>query len=150
MFLDAAKAAVANPETAARLLALAERAENATEQYRLEQAELALQRSEHARDLARASQEHAERLQRERAEWAQEASIRRKALEAAEHEAERRRDAEKDRQQVAEAKAQRELAALQRQWERNPDELMRKIHELVSSRLDSQVAAQAEQRPTAA
>jgi hypothetical protein len=52
---------------------------------------------------------------------------------------------------VAAAVGQRELATLRRQWERNPDELLGRLRELIVSRLDAvQVAAQAEQRPTAA
>jgi hypothetical protein len=72
-------------------------------------------------------------------------------LEAAEHEAERQRECAEQRQQVAEAMGQRELSALRREWERDPDKLLGRLRELIVSRLDAvQVAAQAEQQQTAA
>jgi hypothetical protein len=146
--LTAVKDALANPSLAERVLELVERNERVLESVRLEQSELAIARQEHARDLAKASQEQADRLQRERNEWAAEAQNRRRRLELDEYEAARRKEQAEQRQQTAAAVADRELAALQRQWQRNPDLLMKQVHELIVARLHA--AAQAEQRPSAA
>jgi hypothetical protein len=148
--LESVKQALANPSLAEKLLQLCERNEAVLASVREEQGELACQRAEYKRDLARASQEHNERIARERAEWAEEAKSRRTKLAHDEYEAARRREqAEKDEQEAA-ARAQRELATLQRQWERNPDELMKRMTVLIASRLEARVVGQAEQQQTAA
>jgi hypothetical protein len=148
MVLGAVKAALENPTLAERVLELVERNERILASVREEQGELAIARQEHARDLAQASKEHDERIARERAEWAAEAQNRRRRLELDEYEAARRKEQAEQRQQTAAAVADRDLAALQRQWEKDPDELMVKIRALVVSRLNA--AGQAEQQQSAA
>jgi hypothetical protein len=79
--LAAAVAMTKDPGTAERLLALAERAENATERFMAEQHELRCMKDEHKQFLARAAREHDERIRCERDAWDREEAQRRKRLE---------------------------------------------------------------------
>jgi hypothetical protein len=90
--LESVRVALANPQLATRLLELCERNERVLASVREEQGELACQHEQHKRRLAEAKREHDERIAREKAEWAEQASIRHKALAAAEHAAARRRE----------------------------------------------------------
>ena len=102
LFLGAAVEATRSPGLAKRLLQLCERNEAATERFRAEQHELACLRSEHERELARATKEQAERLRRERDAWDRELAQARKQLEIDENETARRKEwAAKDREAAA-------------------------------------------------
>jgi hypothetical protein len=93
--------------TAERLLALAERAEQATERYMAEQHELRCARDEHRGFLSRAGKEHDERLQRERDAWDREVQERRKRLQMEEDAIARKREAVTALQERLERKAVR-------------------------------------------
>jgi hypothetical protein len=79
--LAAALAMTRDPGVAERLLALAERAELATEKYTTELHELRCARDEHRGFLSRAGKEHDERLAQERLAFEREVEARRKRLQ---------------------------------------------------------------------
>jgi hypothetical protein len=86
-FLAAAQAALASPQTVARLSDLLTRNDKVLQAVREERGELEVSREQHARDLAKTRREFDEQIESERAAWATEENRRRKALEIAEVEA---------------------------------------------------------------
>jgi hypothetical protein len=105
LILAAAVAIVKDSAAAERMLRICERTETATEQFMAEQHELRCMRDEHRMYLARAGKEHDERLRTEREVWAREESERRRAVEIAECEVQRRRAAvDLDRERARETR----------------------------------------------
>jgi hypothetical protein len=100
--LSVALAMTKDPGTAERLLALAERAEKATEQFMAEQHELRCMKDEHRQFLSRAGKEHDERLAMERLAWEREVAEARKRLQRDEDATARRRESvNRDKEVIA-------------------------------------------------
>jgi hypothetical protein len=91
-FLSAAQAALASPQTVARLSDLLTRNERVLQQVREEKSELEVSREEHTRAVAKARRELDEELQRKRDAWKRELAAQHKQIERDMNEAERLRE----------------------------------------------------------
>jgi hypothetical protein len=90
-FLAAAVEAMRDSGLVERMLAAAEKNERAAEEARRQLGELAIEREETRRTIARERSEHEERLRSERQAWASEEALRHRKLESAEAEVARKR-----------------------------------------------------------
>jgi hypothetical protein len=88
-FLSAAQAALAAPQTVARLSDLLTRNERVLADVRTERSELEVSKDEHTRAVAKARRELDEELQHKRDAWTHELAARRKEVERDMNEAER-------------------------------------------------------------
>jgi hypothetical protein len=91
-FLSAAQAALASPQTVARLSDLLTRNDKVLQAVREERSELDVCREQHARDVAKTRRELDDELQRKRAAWDRELAEQRKSIERDMNEAERLRE----------------------------------------------------------
>jgi hypothetical protein len=143
-FLAAAQAALASPQTVARLSDLLTRNEKVLQAVREERGDLEVCREQHARDVAKTRREFDEQLRAEKDAWDREEAQRRARLEMDEAETVRRREwVDRDRQAAAAlrckleqkfAPAHKALGEFQQQWEQDPNPTAERAREKAAAR----------------